>query len=39
MIRSLIDILDLTNEEIDELIFTALDIIKNPELILSEKGG
>ena len=30
MIRSLIDILDLTAEEIDELIFTALDIIKTP---------
>ena len=29
--RSVIDILDLTTEEIDELIATANDIIKNPE--------
>ena len=28
--RSLIDILDLTTEEIDSLLDTALDIINNP---------
>lgn len=39
MRRSVIDILDLTVEEIDELIKTALDIIENPEEYSSKCKG